>query len=188
MRNLFKVLAAGALALSIATPAFADPPRNGRGNGPQFQDQNRGNNHSGRRDNNRRDDRRDHARRDNRRDRDWNNDQRGRRDYADNRKNNRRYEPPRYVAPRYVAPRYVSPRYVPPPRYSAPRYSDYSYYQAPGWYVGQHIPHYTQYRPVNDWRHRRLPPPRRGHYYADVDGDVLLIAAATGLIVWALNN
>ncbi len=41
-----------------------------------------------------------------------------------------------------------------------------------------------------DRYHRRLPPPGRGHYYIrdDRTGDIVLIAAATGLILWALND
>lgn len=46
---------------------------------------------------------------------------------------------------------------------------------------------YDRYR---DYYGRRLPPPGRGHYYVrdDRTGDILLIAAATGLILWALND
>jgi Ni/Co efflux regulator RcnB len=46
-----------------------------------------------------------------------------------------------------------------------------------------------RYVVVRDYRGYRLPPPRRGEYYARTDtGDILLIAAATGLVLWALNN
>ena len=50
--------------------------------------------------------------------------------------------------------------------------------------------YYNNYRVVNDYRYYRLPPPRRGEYYYrdDRTGDILLIAAATGLVLWALNN
>ncbi|MEQ1782898.1 MAG: RcnB family protein [Hyphomonadaceae bacterium] len=56
---------------------------------------------------------------------------------------------------------------------------------------------YFSYRPrhsnfivVNDYNHYRLPPPRRGEYYYrdDRTGEILLVAAATGLILWALTN
>lgn len=56
---------------------------------------------------------------------------------------------------------------------------------------------YFSYRPrhsnfivVNDYNRYRLPPPRYGqHYYRDNDtGEILLIAAATGLVLWALTN
>ena len=43
---------------------------------------------------------------------------------------------------------------------------------------------------INDYHRYRLPPPRYGqHYYRDHDtGEILLIAAATGLVLWALTN
>ena len=56
---------------------------------------------------------------------------------------------------------------------------------------------YFSYRPrhsnfivVNDYHRYRLPPPRHGqYYYRDHDtGEILLVAAATGLILWALTN
>jgi len=39
-------------------------------------------------------------------------------------------------------------------------------------------PHYR----VDDWRARRLPEPPRGEYWSYVDGNYVLIAAATGII------
>jgi Ni/Co efflux regulator RcnB len=77
-----------------------------------------------------------------------------------------------------------------------------------GWYDSRGIHHdwnrgdrfdrhyQTRYVVVNDYRsyrdHRgyRLPPPRYGErYYRNSDtGEILLIAAATGLVLWALNN
>jgi Ni/Co efflux regulator RcnB len=51
-------------------------------------------------------------------------------------------------------------------------------------------PSYSNYVVVNDYNRYRLPPPRYGqHYYRDNDtGEILLIAAATGLVLWALTN
>lgn len=51
-------------------------------------------------------------------------------------------------------------------------------------------PHYSNYVVVNDYHRYRLPPPRHGqYYYRDHDtGEILLVAAATGLILWALTN
>jgi Ni/Co efflux regulator RcnB len=54
----------------------------------------------------------------------------------------------------------------------------------------------TRYVVVNDYRNYRDPrgyrlnPPRRGEYYVrdDNTGEILLIAAATGLVLWALSN
>ncbi len=72
-----------------------------------------------------------------------------------------------------------------------------------GWYDSRGSHHswgrgdYFSYRPqhssyvvVNDYNHYRLPPPRHGqHYYRDNNtGEILLIAAATGLVLWALTN
>ena len=50
--------------------------------------------------------------------------------------------------------------------------------------------HYNSYVVVSDYHRYRLPPPRYGqHYYRDNDtGEILLIAAATGLVLWALTN
>lgn len=39
-------------------------------------------------------------------------------------------------------------------------------------------PHYR----VDDWRARRLPEPPRGQYWSYIDGNYVLIAAATGVI------
>jgi Ni/Co efflux regulator RcnB len=48
----------------------------------------------------------------------------------------------------------------------------------------------NDYRNYRDHRGYRLPPPRYGErYYRNNDtGEILLIAAATGLVLWALNN
>ncbi|MCA1175749.1 MULTISPECIES: RcnB family protein [unclassified Pantoea] len=45
-------------------------------------------------------------------------------------------------------------------------------------------PHYR----VDDWRERRLPEPPRGEYWSYVDGNYVLIAAATGVITSLLLN
>ncbi len=170
MRKLIHTLIAGALAFSLAAPALADPPRHANARGYD-----RGHDRDYR-DNRRRDDRRyesrkgDHRRYDKQRrysdNRDHHRDKRWR---DDRRYTNYRYAPPVYVAPRYTPPAYYAPR----------RHA---------WRPGGYLPHNTRYHVINDYRRYRLAPPRHGHYYADVDGDILLVAAATGLIVWALNN
>jgi len=49
--------------------------------------------------------------------------------------------------------------------------------------------HRGHYVVVNNYRDYRLPPPRYGEYYARTStGDIILIAAATGLVLWALNQ
>ncbi len=49
-------------------------------------------------------------------------------------------------------------------------------------------PHHSNFVVVRDYNRYRLPPPRHGqHYYRDSNtGEILLIAAATGLVLWAL--
>ncbi len=51
-------------------------------------------------------------------------------------------------------------------------------------------PHYSSYVVVHDYNRYRLPPPRHGqYYYRDSNtGEILLIAAATGLVLWALTQ
>lgn len=44
-----------------------------------------------------------------------------------------------------------------------------------------------QYR-VNDWRARGLPQPPQGHYWAAVNGNYVLAAAATGIITSIILN
>ncbi|HEV7692355.1 MAG TPA: RcnB family protein [Hyphomonadaceae bacterium] len=49
---------------------------------------------------------------------------------------------------------------------------------------------YTRYATVNNYRGYNLRAPRRGEYYVrnNDTGEILLIAAATGLVLWALTN
>jgi Ni/Co efflux regulator RcnB len=82
------------------------------------------------------------------------------------------------------------------------RYNGRGWYDSRGnhrdWRQGDRFDRYsyTRFYVVNDYRnyrdHRgyRLPPPRYGErYYRNNDtGEILLIAAATGLVLWALNN
>ncbi len=48
----------------------------------------------------------------------------------------------------------------------------------------------NDYRRYRDYRGYHLRAPRYGEYYVrdHRTGDILLIAAATGLVLWALNN
>lgn len=170
MRKIAYSLLAGLLVMSAAAPAFADPP-GGRHN----------------RDNrewSRHDDRRDH-RRDDRRDdrRDWRDDRRDdRRDWRDDRWDDRRDQRHAYrdgYRDGYRADQRNDWRHAwPRGRY------DY----APRWHRGGYIPRYSHYVVIDDYHRYRLPAPRHGHHYVDVDGEILLVAAATGLIVWALTN
>lgn len=45
-------------------------------------------------------------------------------------------------------------------------------------------PHYR----VDDWRERDLPAPPRGQYWSYIDGNYVLIAAATGVITSLILN
>lgn len=45
-------------------------------------------------------------------------------------------------------------------------------------------PHYR----VDNWRERHLPPPPRGQYWSYIDGNYVLIAAATGVITSLILN
>lgn len=54
------------------------------------------------------------------------------------------------------------------------------------WEIGRPLPRDTRYVVIRDYDRYHLRAPPRGHYYAEVDGRVLLIAAATSIIVDAL--
>jgi Ni/Co efflux regulator RcnB len=59
------------------------------------------------------------------------------------------------------------------------------------WRRGDRLPAYYRghYATVDDWRGRHLPPPRRGyHYVRDDNGNILLVAIATGLIASIIAN
>lgn len=60
--------------------------------------------------------------------------------------------------------------------------------QARQWQVGQVLPRHVVYYEVPAPLAVRFGPPPYGHRYVRVNGDVLLIAIATGLIVDALLN
>ncbi|MBI1359720.1 MAG: hypothetical protein GC155_05480 [Alphaproteobacteria bacterium] len=57
------------------------------------------------------------------------------------------------------------------------------------WRRGERFDRRGHYVVVRDYRYYHLRPPPRGHYYYRTDaGQILLVAAATGLIISALNN
>jgi Ni/Co efflux regulator RcnB len=62
--------------------------------------------------------------------------------------------------------------------------------RGPEWHRGGRIP--SQYRNrqyvVNDWRGRHLKAPPRGYQWVQVDGDYVMVAAATGIIAQLLLN
>lgn len=68
-------------------------------------------------------------------------------------------------------------------RYRASAYHRPAGYRYHQWNRGERLP--VAYRGAAyrvDYRAYRLPPPPRGYYYTRVDNDVLLTAAATGVI------
>lgn len=57
------------------------------------------------------------------------------------------------------------------------------------WNRGDRFDRRNHYVVVNDYRRYHLRAPPRGHYYYRTDaGQILLIAAATGLIISAFNS
>ena len=59
------------------------------------------------------------------------------------------------------------------------------------WRRGDRLPAYYRghYATVDDWRGRHLAPPRRGyHYVRDDNGNILLVAIATGVIASIIAN
>lgn len=131
-----------------------------------------------------RQDRREHRqdwraeRRDDRRD--WRDDRRDdRRDWRNDRRDDYRH---RYS--RHDDRRWSGYHWRPEYRYRAPRYVYPSGYRAYRWQVGHRLPPAYYGRPYYvDYRHYRLPPPPYGYHWVRVDRDVVLVAAATGLIL-----
>ena len=69
-------------------------------------------------------------------------------------------------------------------KYRAAAYQRPSGYTYRHWNRGDRLPpayRAERYR-INNYSAYRLPPPPRGYYYTRVDNDVVLTAAATGLI------
>jgi hypothetical protein len=54
------------------------------------------------------------------------------------------------------------------------------------WNVGEEIPHTVVYRRVY-YTEYNLPPPRQGSFYANIGGDVYLLAQATMKVIEAIN-
>jgi Ni/Co efflux regulator RcnB len=160
MRLLTSTLIAGVLAATAAAPAFADPPhRYDRYDRYERYDRGWG---DGRWEDRRWRDDDDH----------WD-DRRWRHDRGDWRDDRRAYERGYRDGVRHE------------------RRNDWRqgyYYHAPRWRIGDYYPRHSRYVVVHDYHRYHLPPPRRGHHYIESDGEILLVAAATGLIVWALTN
>ncbi len=54
------------------------------------------------------------------------------------------------------------------------------------WTKGRSLPQDVYFRPLSNWSDYNLAPPPYGHVYGSVDGDILLIRAATRLVVDAV--
>jgi Ni/Co efflux regulator RcnB len=54
------------------------------------------------------------------------------------------------------------------------------------WEIGQALPRDISYRRISDWRDYDLSEPPEGYLYGEVDGDILLIRAATRLVIDAV--
>jgi Ni/Co efflux regulator RcnB len=68
-------------------------------------------------------------------------------------------------------------------RYRTAAYRPPQGYRHHQWRTGERLPVAYRATPYRiDYRTYRLPPPPRGYYYTRVDNDVVLTAAASGLI------
>jgi len=54
------------------------------------------------------------------------------------------------------------------------------------WTKGRALPSDVYYRPLSNWGEYDLSSPPSGHVYGEVDGDILLIRAASRLVVDAV--
>lgn len=115
----------------------------------------------------------------------------------DDRRGRRHHDGPR--AEHRQVERHAGPRWHPP---GPPRYEERHGYHhgprvvhrdvrivhtGPRWARGHYVPHeYRQGRYLVRGHHPRLYAPPRGHHWVQVNGDFLLVAAATGLIAHVL--
>jgi Ni/Co efflux regulator RcnB len=56
------------------------------------------------------------------------------------------------------------------------------------WEIGHALPRGVDYVVIHDYDRYHLRPPPRGHYYAEIDGRILLIQAATQIVLDALTR
>ena len=54
------------------------------------------------------------------------------------------------------------------------------------WEIGRALPRGVDYVVIRDYDRYHLRPPPRGHYYVEVDGRILIIQAATQIVLDAL--
>lgn len=105
---------------------------------------------------------------------------------------------PREASPRHGGERHhhyrpdhrADYRHARPHRAPRPHYSSAPRRPAAGFHHGRPLPRQYwahQYR-VDDWRRHGLRRPPRGYRWVQIDGDFILIAAATGVIASILLN
>ncbi len=99
-----------------------------------------------------------------------------------------------------TAPALAAPPYHPGPDHRYDRSERHAYrdgrqdarrhdWNRSHWNRGERFDRRNHYVVVNDYRRYHLRPPPRGHYYYRTDaGQILLVAAATGLIISAFNS
>jgi Ni/Co efflux regulator RcnB len=74
-------------------------------------------------------------------------------------------------------------------RHDGRRFEDRRDWNRYHWNRGDRFDRRAHYVVVNDYRRYHLRAPPRGHYYYRTDaGQILLVAAATGLIISAFNG
>ena len=56
------------------------------------------------------------------------------------------------------------------------------------WEIGHALPRDIDYIVIRDYDRYHLRPPPRGHYYVEVDGRILIIQAATQIVLDALTR
>lgn len=187
MRHLLASAMAISLLAAGLSPAIADSRddrggRHERHHDSRAHDRGRAHDHDGRRYQGRADSRHDY-RSDNRR---WDN-------HRWDGRNDRRYDGRRYGdARRYYPSHRSNHRYV----YDNPRrFYGGSYYRPYGyrhysWRRGDYLPgaYYAPRYIVRDYRAYRLYAPPRGYHWVRVDGDVVLAAIASGLVVGVVSN
>lgn len=108
-----------------------------------------------------------------------------RRIYRDRYYDNRRggyYDGRRYAS--YAYRPYFQPFY----QYDRPyyRFDQYNAAWSRPYVIGRPLPGHLRYSRIRDGYYGGLPPCPNGYYYANVGGDILLLAAATNLVVDAL--
>lgn len=54
------------------------------------------------------------------------------------------------------------------------------------WEIGRALPREARYVVIRDYDRYHLRPPPHGHYYAEIDGRILVIQAATQIVLDAL--